>query len=120
MVNQNLSNGREPKKDRVVQRCCTIYQSQDRALKEAEINLSGKIQWMIDTFILGPEIAIQFQPNAERIFISETENIKDYLRKFGEEKTIDYVRKLLDTRLGIPVTLNQAKSFWEKWMHLVT
>jgi hypothetical protein len=118
-MNQNKSLGREKKSDRVRQRCITIYKSQDEALKEAGINLSAKVQWMIDTLILPPEIDLKFQPNAERIFISETEGVKDYLRKNGEDKTIDYVRKMLDDRLGIPVTLTQARNFYTKWKHLV-
>jgi hypothetical protein len=118
-MNQNKSNGRERKLDRVRQRCITLYKSQDEALKEANINLSAKVQWLCDTFLIPTEIAPQFQPNAERIFISETEGVKDYLRKNGEDKTIDYVRKMLDDRLGIPVTLTQARNFYNKWKHLV-
>lgn len=114
------SNGREKSLDRVRPRCITLYKSQDEALKASGINLSAKVQWMCDTFLIPPEIAPQFQPNAERVFISETEGVKDYLRKNGEEKTVDYVRKLLDGRLGIPVTKCQANNFWIKWKHLVT
>jgi hypothetical protein len=114
-----MSNGRERSLDRVRPRCITIYKSQDEALKESGINLSAKVQWLIDTMIIPPEINEKFQPNAERVFISETEGIKDYLRKNGEEKTVDYVRKLLDDKLGIPVTKVQAGNFWIKWKHLI-
>jgi hypothetical protein len=118
-MNNDQSRGREKKLDRVVPRCITIYRSQDEALKAANINLSGKIQWFLDTFVLPTEINEKFMPNAERIFISETEGIKDYLRKFGEEKTIAYVRKIIDDKMGIPVTMKQAENFWIKWKHLV-
>lgn len=118
-MNQNKSEGRARKQEHVIQRCITLYQSQDRALKESGVNLSGKVQWLCDTFLLPQEINEKFQPNAERIFISEVENIKDSLRKTGEEKTIDYVRKMLDSRLGIPITQNQAKNFYNKWSHLL-
>ena len=113
------STGRELHPDRVIPRCITIYRSQDAALKNSNINLSGEIQRFIDTFLLPPEINPISMPNAERIFISETEGIKDYLRKNGEAKTIDYVRKMLDTKLKFPVTRKQAESFWVKWSHLI-
>ena len=120
MVNQNKSTGRERHSDRVRPRCITIYKSQDEALKDAGINLSARVQWMIDVFLLPQDINEKFMPNAERVFISETEGVKDYLRKNGEDKTVDYVRKMLDGRLGIPVTLVQARNFYNKWKHLVS
>jgi hypothetical protein len=113
------SEGRVLQKDRVRQRCITIYRSQDEALKNANINLSGEVQRLIDVCLLPSEINPIYAGNAEAVFIANTEDLSKYLAKNGEIKTIDHVRKLLDDKLNIPVTRKQAENFYAKWSHLI-